>query len=188
MKSLKMAPLGLTASLLVAGLLVTACSDRNEKVTQSDTSTTVVEATPTQQDPMIDPNASTSGASTGVDSGTATDTTDAMSGAAPTAPAASENKIIPKRHAKHAKKVKKTKTSSRVEHTQEVGSTSPVYNNNESVVTGSSDETASGATTGAGEISTTVDSPVRAPGRFASANTDWGVVYEINNAAAASTP
>jgi hypothetical protein len=188
MKKWNVAPLGLAASLL-AGLLVTACSDRNETVTKTETSTTVVEATPTQQDPVMDSGASSSAATSGVDSGMATDTTDAMSGTAPVVQApAAEHKIIPKRHAKHVKKVKKTKTTSRVERSENVGARSPIYDRNDVVVAEPVQETASGATTGAGEISTPMGAPVRAPGRFASANTDWGVVYEINNPEAASTP
>jgi hypothetical protein len=186
MKNLKAVPFGLAASVL-AGLLVTACSDRNETVTQTDTSTTVVSATPIQQDPLLDPNSTESGTTAGVDSGMATDTTDAMSGAAPAPAPSAERKIIPKRHAKHVKKVKKTKTSSRIERTEQVGSNSPVYDNSDVVV--APVETESGATTGAGEIAAPMEAaPIRAPGRFASANTDWGVVYEINNADSASTP
>lgn len=188
MKNSKVAPFGLAASLL-AGLLVTACSDRsdNETVTKTETSTTIVEATPSQQDPLIDPNASTSATSTGADAGMATDTTDAMSGVAPTAPATAERKIIPKRHAKHVKKTKKTKTTtSRVDRNE---STSPVYDNSDVVVAPAPMETESGTTSGAGEISSTIEqSPLRGPGRFASANTDWGVVYQINDAEAARNP
>lgn len=187
MKNSKVAPFGLAASLL-AGLLVTACSDRsdNETVTKTETSATVVEATPSQQDPMIDPNASTSATSTGADAGMATDTTDAMSGVAPTETATAERKIIPKRHAKHVKKSKKTKTTTSTSRNE---STSPVYDNSDVVVAPAPMETESGSTTGAGEISSTIEqSPLRGPGRLASANTDWGVVYQINDAEAASNP
>lgn len=192
LKTVKSASLDLAAGAL-ALTLITACTDRSEKSTTTET--TVTETAPAPD--VVTPEPDTvSGTTTAVDSGTATDTTDAMTGAAP-ATTTSENKIVPKKAAKAhkaAKKAKKveTKTETTTSHSDEVGAVSPIYDSTDESL--DPDMSVSGATTspmgGAStEVSTTVEKDYsQVPGRMASALTDWGVDYKINDAAAAATP
>lgn len=196
LKAAKSASLDLAAGAL-ALTLITACTDRSEKTTTTTVSdTTVTAASPA---PVVESETgTTSGTTAAVDSGKATDTTDAMTGSAP-ATTTTDNKIIPKKSAKvhkaakvKSKKKVETKTETTTTHSDEVGAVSPIYDSTDETL--DPDMSASGATSSAmggasTEVSTTVGNDYsQVPGRMASALTDWGVDYRINDAAAASRP